>query len=263
MESGVLNMEEVSGEQRQKKSLRQVMLESWGTSHKGTVREENQDAFLNWPEFKIWSVADGLGGSARGGEASKLVTELLMQIREPDSLENHVRQTRKKVEQANAFLIEQSLLDESGSNGATTLVCLLMHEGMAACLWSGDSRCYLLRGGVLYQCTKDHTLRQHKIDTGELTVPEAQRMVKNNLITNAIGVSTRVQLEEIRLQLLPGDRFLLCSDGLTGLLDAESLAVHMGGFTAKDCVDNIMEAVSHMPQPDNITLVVVCLSGKI
>lgn len=243
-----------------KPQIRQVMLESWGVSQKGTEREENQDAFLNWPEMKLWAVADGLGGSEFGGEASKTVANFLMQIQASDNLDDHVNRIREQVILANDMLRSHETLKKG--TAATTLVCLAMHDGAASCLWSGDSRCYLLRAGVLYQCTKDHTVRQQKIDSGELTVHEAHRMVKGHLITNAIGVTPEVKLEEVRLKIMAGDRFLLCSDGLTGLMDHETLASHMTKYTAKDCVESIMQAVEHMTQPDNITVIVVSLSGR-
>jgi serine/threonine-protein phosphatase Stp1 len=174
------------------------------------------------------------------------------------SLDDHVRQTRDLLAQANAELIK---VNQESLASAATLVCLLFHEGDAACLWSGDSRCYLFRGGVLYQCTRDHTLRQHKIDLGELTVPEAKRMVSGHVVTNAIGVTQELNLEEVRLKIMAEDRFLLCSDGLSNLLSPEALASGLLGTSAKDCVDELMRFIEHKEQPDNITALVVSLGS--
>lgn len=241
-------------------SVKLVMLESWGVTRRGTKREENQDSFLNWPERMVWAVADGLGGSDHGAAASQLVIRYLLDLEQPASFTEHIENTKNQILEANAILFRQS---QVGSTAATTLVCLLVHEGEAACIWSGDSRCYLLRGGMLYQCTKDHTLRQQKIDTGELTAIEAERMVKGNIVTNAIGVKNDDFLEEVRFTLHAGDRFLLCSDGLSGLLDSESISSLLSLPTSKRSVEGIMEQIADREQPDNITAVAVFLSGMI
>lgn len=232
-------------------------LNSWGWSLQGSRKGKNQDAFLNWPERRCWAVADGVGSSEHGEMASRALMEALMRIPEPDSLDAHVRHARAEVERVNEQLVASALV--SGT-AASTIVALLMHEGNAACLWAGDSRCYLLRDGVLYQCTRDHTLRQEKIDTGELTVPEAHRMVRGNIITNAIGGKLPAKIDEIRFNLRIGDRLLLCSDGLSNLLEATTLTKLLAHNTALQSADHIRDVIADFEQPDNITLVTIFLS---
>lgn len=234
-----------------------VALSSWGWSQQGDRREENQDAYLNWPERRCWAVADGVGGSDHGAEASRLLIQNLMGVPEAASLEEHVCNVRVCLENANALLASRTLWP---GTAASTIVVLLMHEGRAACLWSGDSRCYLLREGVLYQCTHDHTLRQEKIDKGELTPPEAYRMIKGNIITNAIGGRTTARVDVVRFALRAGDRLLLCSDGLSNVLGGDSLTQLMGQGNARACSEHIRDALARYPQPDNITFVTVVLS---
>lgn len=224
----------------------------------GQRKGKNQDAFLNWPERRCWAVADGVGSSEHGEIASRALMEALMHLPEPDSLDAHVKHARAELERVNEQLVASALV--SGT-AASTVVALLMHEGKAACLWAGDSRCYLLRDGVLYQCTRDHTLRQKKIDTGELTEHEAQRMVRGNIITNAIGGKLQVKIDEIRFNLRIGDRLLLCSDGLSNLLEGATLTRLLGHDTALQSADHIRNAVADFEQPDNITLVTVFLSA--
>ena len=214
------------------KRARPIDVESWGASLQGDVRAENQDSFLNWPDHMLWAVADGVGSSAYGGEASRAI--------------------------ANDLLREQSRA--TGVVAASTTVALLLHEGSAACVWAGDSRCYLLRDGVLYQCTRDHTLRQEKIDNGELSAPEATRMVRGNIITNAIGIHDQLRLDEVQFSLRPGDRLLLCSDGLFAVLAPETLSACLSKGTARLAVEGITEALKGLRQPDNITFVAVYLS---
>ena len=147
------------------------------------------------------------------------------------------------------------------TQAASTVVALLMHGGEAACLWAGDSRCYLLRDGVLYQCTREHTLRQEKIDNGELTAPEARRMVRGNIITNAVGARDALRLDEVRFSLRGGDKFLLCSDGLSNLLGPDALAARLARTSAREAAEDMARAVDGVPQPDNITLVAVFISS--
>ena len=236
-----------------------VRLESWGWSQQGNVKANNEDAFLNWPQQQLWAVADGVGSSRHGGVASRFLTKILMQSKPVDSLELHIKQVRSVLTSANGTFFLQGPQEDA----ASTIVVLLMSGSNAACLWAGDSRCYMLRQGVLYQCTRDHTLRQQKIDQGELTAPEAARMVKQNVITNAVGVNAELKLDMVDFSIKPGDRFLLCSDGLPRIMPAETLSHHLAKQTAKEAVESIVEGISHLNQPDNITFVAVFVSTGI
>lgn len=235
-----------------------VSLESWGYSQAGNVRNENQDSYLNWAERKVWAVADGVGGSEAGGAASKVIMRYLMRVPEPDSLSSHMANVNRKLEEANRLLMHQKAA--TGKMAASTVVVLLAHGGMAACLWAGDSRCYILRSGILYRCTKDHSLRQEKIDKGELTGFEAQRMVKGNIITNAVGIRPSLALGEEMFPLRAGDRYLLCTDGLTNLISSDALVTYLSRPNAKAAVDGMGEALEGMRQPDNITFITIFVS---
>ncbi len=234
-----------------------IHVESWGVSRQGDVRPDNQDSFLNWADHMLWAVADGVASSADGGEASRAIAKFLMRIPMPASLEEHVSNVKEGLRNANDLFRKDA--KANGLGGASTVVVLLIHGGDAACLWAGDSRCYLFREGVLYQCTRDHTLRQEKIDKGELTVSEAERMIRGNLITNAIGVYDTLRLEEVRFSLRAGDKFLLCSDGLS-LLAPEALSAYLTQQSAKEAVEGLTQTLSGMHQPDNVTFVAVFLS---
>jgi serine/threonine-protein phosphatase Stp1 len=235
-----------------------VHVDSWGASWEGNVRTENQDTFLNWADHTLWAVADGVGSSRHGGAASRMIAEFLMKTPAPLSLDTHISNVTQKLRLANDRLREQARA--TGATFASTAVVLLMHDASAACLWAGDSRCYLFRNGILYQCTKDHTLRQEKIDTGELTAPEARRMVRGNIITNAVGVQNDLRLEEVRFSLRAGDKFLLCSDGLFTIVPPATLSACLTRATAREAVETLAESLDGMHQPDNITFVTIFLS---
>lgn len=233
-----------------------VRLNSWGWSQQGKLRTQNEDAFLNWPERRCWAVADGVGSSDYGEKASHLLIENLMNLPQADSLASHIKNARASLAASNSLLTSCNLWP---GTAASTVVVLLMHGRQAACLWSGDSRCYLLRNGVLYQCTHDHTLRQEKIDKGELTRPEAYRMVKGNIITSAIGTSA-AKIDEIHFTLKEGDRLLLCSDGLTGSIGTARLSGLLRRGDARTCAERIRHALTEYPQPDDTTLIAIVLS---
>lgn len=235
-----------------------VSVESWGYSQTGNVRVENQDSYLNWAERQVWAVADGVGTHKASGAASKMIMKLLLRVPEPESLSSHIANVSKQLDTANGLLVNQK--SATGEMAASTIVVLVAHGGMGTCLWAGDSRCYILRGGILYQCTKDHSLRQEKIDKGELTSFEAQRMVKGNIITNAMGVKKELTLGEEVFPLRAGDRYLLCTDGLTNLLSPDALITYLSRPSAKEAVDGIAETLKDMYQPDNITFVTIFVS---
>lgn len=233
-----------------------VTVESWGVTRQGVARAENQDAFLNWPERLLWSVADGVGGVCQGREASQLLVRNLMRTPAPSSLDAHIGNVRHLLQRSNREM-------RQGANGfsASTIVVLLIHRDRAACLWSGDSRCYLRRGNVLYQCTRDHTVRQRTIDRKELTVHEAGRMVRGNVVTNAVGIWDVLRLDSASFSLLRGDRFLLCSDGLSNCISPEVLSAHLGRPRARDAALGIVDALHGCGHPDDATVVTVFLSG--
>ncbi|MDL2274727.1 serine/threonine-protein phosphatase [Desulfosarcina sp. OttesenSCG-928-G10] len=235
-----------------------IHAESWGFSKKGDARQENQDAFLNWPDHMLWAVADGVGSSEYGGLASRSVIQALLGTPFPMSLDHHIVHVKDAIMYTNGMCLAKA--GKTGKMAASTVVALLVQGGWAACLWAGDSRCYLFRDGVLYQCTKDHTVRQEKIDSGELTAPEAHRMIRGNLVTNAIGVHTAPRLEQVRFSLRSGDRFLLCSDGLFAVTAPEALLACLTQRTAKAAAERISETMMGMRQPDDITVVTVFLS---
>lgn len=234
-----------------------ITVESWGWSRQGSACAENQDAFLNWPEYLLWAVADGMGGGEQGGFASKLVASSLMHVPRPESLDSHIDIVKRILESSNNQLRSIETIGIS----ACTIVVLLVYNGSAACIWSGDSRCYLLRDDTLYLCTRDHTVRQRKIDNKELTIHEARRMVRSNVITRAIGSSDTLQLESVRFNLCLGDRFLLCSDGLSNVVSPENLSRFLGRPRAMDAALSIKASLDSLEQQDDATCVTVFLSA--
>jgi len=230
----------------------------WASTHNGTVRKHNEDAFVSRPDIGLWAVADGAGGHDAGEVASGMLAETLTDI--PPSLSGAELLTvvRERVAVVHAALLEEAARRGGGSMIASTLVVLMVRAGHFACLWAGDSRIYLMRGGVMQQVTRDHSLTQELVDAGAITAEQAEHHPQANVITRAVGGGDEVlELEKVSGTLEAGDRFLLCSDGLSKELDEATLA----GLLATDEGEGpgealVSTAVAHGAR-DNVTAVVV------
>ena len=220
------------------------------------ARRDNQDAFLNWPENLLWGVADGVGGGVNGAEASRLLVRNLMHVPCPDSLETHAANVSRIMMQSH-----RQLRGQGSGRTASTIVVLMIHGTRAACLWAGDSRCYLLRQGALYLCSRDHTVRQRKIERNELTVHEAMRMVPGNVLTNVVGGGEELRLESAAFSLRRRDRFLLCSDGLTEMLSPGALVASLREPHAMAAAERLGKSLDARGHRDDATAVAVFLTG--
>lgn len=237
-----------------KESLRKF--ESAAASDVGKVRLENEDAFLMMPERGVFAVADGMGGHEAGRLASSIVVEQLGKVAEPASVADLVTRCRDRLRTANDRLLE--IADERGGIviGAT-VVALLAWEGYYACLWSGDSRIYLVRKGGIAQLSRDHTEVAELIAEGVLTAEEALSWPRRNVITRAIGVYHELEVEVAQGVLEKGDIFILCSDGLTThVSDAEILEAARLSQPQGAC-DRLIALTLERGASDNVTVVVV------
>jgi serine/threonine-protein phosphatase Stp1 len=144
----------------------------------------------------------------------------------------------------------------SGIIGSTVVVLVLEHD-RAACIWAGDSRCYLWRGQRLYQLSRDHSLQQHLMDKQHLSPELAQAHPGAKALTRAIGARQPLSLEVLELGVHAGDVFLLCSDGLYQGLSHSALGSAMSAGTPRQVVDRLFSDVLRGPAPDDLTAVVV------
>ncbi len=221
----------------------------------GKVRSENEDSFIVLPNSGIWAVADGMGGHEAGSLASQTVVAALKSITPSISVSELVARCRERLNAANRRLLE--VAEERGGMviGATVAV-LLAHEGYYGCLWSGDSRVYLVRGGAIAQVSRDHTEVAELIAEGILTPEEAQTWPRRNVITRAIGVHPDLELDLIQGALEKGDTFVICSDGLTThVADAEILDIVRSNGPQSAC-DALVALTMERGAIDNVTVVV-------
>jgi protein phosphatase/serine/threonine-protein phosphatase Stp1 len=232
---------------------------SWSATHPGTVRTQNQDACLCRPEIGLFAVADGVGGHSGGEIASARVIETLSLIAEDLPPIERLAAVRAGLQDTHRALLETAMAPGATITPATTIVALLLHEGHFACLWAGDSRAYLLRDGQLCALTTDHSVVQDLVSAGALTAAEAEHDPRQHVITRAIGAGTGdLQIAKSVGQVLPGDRFLLCSDGLYKALELDRIAdgLASGSAATENVAEQLIrEALAHAAR-DNVTAVV-------
>jgi len=227
-------------------------------THPGFARDHNEDAYVSRPELGLWAVADGAGGHQSGEAASGLIIDALDAIPPELALEELLGQVRFHMAAAHAVLREQAARRGDGALVASTVVLLIIRDGYFACLWAGDSRAYLLRDGALSQITRDHSLVQELVDTGHITESEAEGHPRANIITRAVGAEPDIlELEKVTGRLASGDRFMLCSDGLSKELADLEIADILRAEGATLAAHTLLEAALARQAGDNVTVVVV------
>jgi serine/threonine protein phosphatase PrpC len=225
-------------------------------THVGHVRKLNEDSAVALPERGLWAVADGMGGHERGDHASQCVKARLEGLPPTTGGQELLRAVQASLASCHHDLVVEAAAQGGGLCG-TTVVVLLATDAHFACLWAGDSRLYRLRAGRFEQLTCDHSLVQELIDQGQLTPAAARIHPWRNRITRAVGIGERLELDALQDRLLPGDRFLLCTDGLTGELEDEEIAAVLAGMAPDAAADRLLELALGRGAKDNVTLVVV------
>ncbi|WNJ82981.1 PP2C family protein-serine/threonine phosphatase [Pseudomonas canadensis] len=231
--------------------------QSWlsaGRTAQGKSRARNEDAFLDCPQRGCWAVADGMGGHHAGNVASQWVVRSLAALPGQGDFDQRIEAVRRCLRGLDSQL--QPADGVAGIMGSTVVVLLLAHD-RAACIWAGDSRCYLWRGQRLYQLSRDHSLQQQLIDTQQLSPELAQAHPGARALTRAVGARQPLSLEILELRSQPGDVFLLCSDGLYQGLSHRELGNAMSASTPRHVVDRLFSSVLLGPARDDLTAVVV------
>jgi protein phosphatase len=230
------------------------IFESGAATDVGKVRLENEDAYLVLPESGIFAVADGMGGHEAGSLASAIVIDSLRKIAEPASVADLLNRCREKLAGANDRLLE--IADQRGGIviGAT-VAALLAWEGYYACVWSGDSRIYLVRQGRIQQLSRDHTEVAELIAEGVLTAEEAQTWPRRNVITRAIGVYQELDLEIAQGVLEKDDLFVICSDGLTTHVNDAEILECANVIAPQFACERLVALTVERGAVDNVTVV--------
>ncbi|MBP5126333.1 PP2C family protein-serine/threonine phosphatase [Pseudomonas protegens] len=225
----------------------------------GKVRARNEDAFLDCPEQGLWVVADGMGGHQGGDIASQLIVASLAELPLEGGFEARLDSLRQCLHWLNRRL-GQELTVSAGRRDSimgSTVVALLLQGDRGACVWAGDSRCYLWREQRLYQLSRDHSLMQKLIDEQQMSVEQARSHPAANALTRAVGAGERLSLEVLELQVYPDDVFLLCSDGLYQDMTRNALGRALSLAAPQVALQRLFDDALGGAARDNLTAVVV------
>jgi serine/threonine protein phosphatase PrpC len=223
----------------------------------GAVRKHNEDAFLTRPEIGLWVVADGMGGHNDGRLASNAIVEALADIPEPTDGLSFIGEVRARIAAVNQRLLSIAAERGEGQVIGSTVVALMTFGRFFACLWAGDSRLYQLRRGQLHQVTRDHSQVQEMVDAGLLAPYQADNHPLGNIITRAVGVHPVLHLDKITDPLEQDDIFLLCSDGVTKVVDDGALTKILTETQLSAVPQTLIQAALDAGSKDNITAVVI------
>jgi serine/threonine protein phosphatase Stp1 len=230
---------------------------SWAATHVGTVRTRNEDNFVNRPDLGIWAVADGAGGHQAGDVAARIVVEALSEVPSGLGAAELLAEVRLRIIYAHDSIRAEAARRGGQAILATTVVALLAHRNHYVCLWAGDSRAYLLRGGRLSQVTHDHSLVQELVDAGALSPEEALSHPRANVITRALGADfSALEIDKATDRLRPGDRFMLCSDGVSKIVPEDEIARLLAADAASPA-EHLIAAALDRQADDNITAVTI------
>jgi protein phosphatase len=230
-----------------------VRLADGARSDVGRGRPENEDSVLVDREHHLYAVADGMGGHRAGEVASATAIESLR------SAYAGGRPLDQAVEAANAAVFAKAAADDALRGMGTTLTALAVEDGHTALLGHvGDSRAYLMRDGAVTQVTDDHSLVEQLVREGRLSPEEAQHHPQRAIITRALGVDAQVEVDVYRVELEPGDRLLICSDGLTNMLSDDTIALALRRHPdPQQAADTLVDMANQAGGDDNITVVVL------
>jgi len=242
-----------------------------GITDVGRRRDHNEDAYLVDDALGLYVVADGMGGHAGGGTASRLAVETIHAAvrtgreRDPGLLspvgsvdESPIPDLlRSAVEEACAVIFRTAQADpELGGMGTTATVVAI--DGRAAFVAHvGDSRCYLLREGRIYQVSDDHSLVNEQLKAGAISADEAKHSRFKNIITRSVGFEESVLVDLIGLELQPGDGIVICCDGLSNLVDDAEILDIVGTSPIDDAPARLVALANDRGGDDNITVIVI------
>ncbi|HJO65642.1 MAG TPA: protein phosphatase 2C domain-containing protein [Sphingomonas sanguinis] len=232
-----------------------LRLVSTATTHPGLVRRVNEDRHCERPQDGLWVVADGMGGHAHGDWAAHAVVQALEGVELPADFDAAVQTVADGVHSANRRIWAEAQRREQQMG--STVVALLIRGDRFAALWVGDSRAYLLRDDMLVPLTRDHSQVQEMVDRGLIAPEDAAHHPRGHVLARAIGVGARIAVDVVADSVEPGDRFLLCSDGLSGPVMDDELRQSLSRSSPSEAVEALLAQALARGAPDNVTAIVV------
>ena len=223
-------------------------------THVGRVRKVNEDSILVLPDQQIWVVSDGMGGHEGGDYASRVVVDSIAVLPQMVATEK-LGQIRAALQSAHRTISNEAQVRQA-TMGAT-VVALVLADGHFGALWAGDSRLYRLRDGKIELLTTDHSIVAALVEAGQMNWDEAGKHPQANAITRAVGVGEELEIDKIRGDARPGDRFLLCSDGLNKYATIAELGTALSGVPIEVVTDKLVQIALDGGGADNVSVIVV------
>ena len=243
-------------------------MQSWGLTDQGCVRKQNQDAYqivkLDRNSL-LCIVCDGMGGAKSGNIASTLAMDVFVEeVRrtwKPGITQQTLEQMlRGAVKLANFTVFDQAQQFEEFDGMGTTLVAALISGNRVTVVNVGDSRAYKVDGDDITQVTRDHSLVQMMVDRGELSPEIARTYPGKNFITRAIGTESMVECDLYHLDVKKGDFLLLCSDGLSNMMDEQEMLFEIvHGVKKQHCCQRLLNIAKNRGAPDNVTSILILI----
>jgi len=235
-----------------------MILQVCAKSDVGLSRHNNEDSYAADTGLGLFVIADGMGGHAAGDVASRIAVESCQTKIQSVSAENPQKQIRAAVEQANRDIENAASNNKSWVGMGTTLSLLLCHQNRGYLGHVGDSRIYLLRHSHLEQLSDDHSLVGEQIRQGILTPEQARHSTLGNILLQALGITSELDICQKNFPLEEGDRLLLCSDGLTDMVDDARIKTIMVQNTTIDTLcRELIESALSAGGKDNITVILI------
>lgn len=239
-------------------------MDLWGITHRGAVREQNQDDYACKKLSDIEAVVivcDGMGGARAGNIASNMAVNTFMEeFTRVDPPENELAQARmeRAAALANDLVYHRSGTDFDCMGMGTTLVAAYIYDGQAHILNEGDSRAYHISAQGIVRITRDHSLVEDLVQRGDLTRDQARTHPHKNLITRALGAEPKLHTDYFVCDLKEGDFLLLCSDGLSNVVtEQEILYEVLHGEPTSECCERLLQIALEQGAPDNVTVTLV------
>ncbi|HEX5033429.1 MAG TPA: Stp1/IreP family PP2C-type Ser/Thr phosphatase [bacterium] len=248
-----------------------MKIESYGISNVGMKRNQNEDSYLINDEMGLYMVADGMGGHLGGEYASKLavstVEDVLRNLRfDPDATQirgvneedsDPGNQLSHAIREAGRRIHDQALFDENLRGMGTTAVAVLFQSPHLYIANVGDSRAYLVRNGKIEQVTEDHSLVSEQVKAGMISASDARGHKLKNIITRSVGYQEEVDCDVVRREAKHGDKLLLCSDGLSNLVEDSEIEQIIEKYDLHEACEKLVNSANSRGGDDNITVVIL------
>ncbi len=239
------------------KSSTSLSWSSFGITDVGRVRKHNEDSLLDKPEIGLWVVADGMGGHEGGDVASQMIVESLGKIHEGVTLDRYIDDIEDRLIKVNERLINKAQKSEKNTTIGSTVVGMVAYDRFCTFFWAGDSRLYRLRDNSLRQLSIDHSQVEIYVEQGLISRREAATHPHGNMITRAVGASDDLYIDFDIQEMQSGDRYMLCSDGLTKHLEDIEFEEMLSEGNVEEACKELIALTLERGAGDNVTTIVV------